>query len=148
MPDRKKTFTCKSCKTDNLLENAMLLHWCSVEVAVKDTVTNSSANEIAAETVASLEEKPLLCKNCTYICDRCKVGGCSKCVKTECCDCSIQMCRKCSDIDDIMCDCFGKCNTCGTDVSRGSGWPCDECGIWNCSDCKKSDKNPCKTTKI
>jgi hypothetical protein len=54
------------------------------------------------------------------------------------------MCRKCSDVDDIMCDCFGKCNTCGTDVSRGSGWPCGECGIWNCRDCKKSDKNPCK----
>jgi hypothetical protein len=43
-----------------------------------------------------------------------------------------------------MCDCFGKCYTCGTDVSRGSGWPCGECGIWNCRDCKKSDKNPCK----
>ncbi len=77
-------------------------------------------------------------------CDRCKVSGCFECVKTECCDCSIQMCRACSNIDDIMCDCFGKCNTCGTDVSRGSGWPCGECGIWNCRDCKKSDKNPCK----
>jgi hypothetical protein len=43
-----------------------------------------------------------------------------------------------------MCDCFGKCNTCGTDVSRGSGWPCGECKIWNCSDCKKSDNNRCK----
>ena len=77
-------------------------------------------------------------------CDRCKVSGCSECVKTECCDCSIQMCRACSDIDDGMCDCYGKCNTCGTDVSRGSGWPCGECRIWNCRDCKKSDKNPCK----
>ena len=77
-------------------------------------------------------------------CDRCKVSGCSECVKTECCDCSIQMCRACSDVDDGMCDCFGKCNTCGTDVSRGSGWPCGECRIWNCRDCKKSDKNPCK----
>jgi hypothetical protein len=54
------------------------------------------------------------------------------------------MCRKCSDVDDVMCDCFGKCNTCGTDVSRGSGWPCGECKIWNCSDCKKSDNNCCK----
>ena len=53
-------------------------------------------------------------------CDRCKVGGCSKCVKTECCDCSIQMCRACSDIDDGMCDCYGKCYTCGTDVSHVS----------------------------
>ena len=77
-------------------------------------------------------------------CDRCKVNGCSKCVKTECCDCSIQMCRACSNIDDVMCDCYGKCNTCGTDVSRGSGWPCGECRIWNCSDCKKSVNNLCK----
>ena len=77
-------------------------------------------------------------------CDICKVIGCYECVKTECCDCCIQLCRKCSDIDDLMCDCFGKCNTCGTDVSRGSGWPCDKCGIWNCSECKKSVKNLCK----
>ena len=77
-------------------------------------------------------------------CERCKVSGCYKCVKTECCDCSIMMCRKCSDIDDGMCDCFGKCNTCGIDVSRGSGWPCNECGIWNCLDCKKSVNNLCK----
>ncbi len=127
---------CVSCKTDILLEDAMLLHWC----VIKDTVASSSEAE---ETVAS-SYQPLLCKNCTYTCDRCKVGGCSKCVQTECCDCSIELCRACSNIDDIMCDCFGKCNTCGTDVSRGSGWPCGECGIWNCSDCKKSDKNPCK----
>ena len=106
------TKKCVSCKTDLLLEDAMLLHWCTVV---------TSANEIAA--VASLEQ-PLLCKNCTYTCDRCKVGGCSQCIKTECCDCSIQLCRKCSDVDDLMCDCFGKCYTCGTDVSRGSGWPC------------------------
>jgi hypothetical protein len=43
-----------------------------------------------------------------------------------------------------MCDCYGKCYTCGTDVSRGSGWSCSECRIWNCRDCKKSVKNPCK----
>jgi hypothetical protein len=54
------------------------------------------------------------------------------------------MCRACSDVDDGMCDCYGKCYTCGTDVSRGSGWPCSECRIWNCRDCKKNDKNPCK----
>jgi len=130
----KKTFTCKSCKTDDIIENVMLLHWCDKEVA----------NEMVAEVISAAEEQPLLCKNCTYICDRCKVGGCNECIKTECCDCSIQLCRKCSDVDDLMCDCFGKCYTCGTDVSRGSGWPCGECGIWNCSDCKKSDKNPCK----
>ena len=125
------TTKCAKCKLDILLENAMLLHWCSeAEAAVEEAVVNL--------------DQPLLCKNCTYTCDRCKVGGCSKCIKTECCDCSIQMCRACSDIDDGMCDCFGKCYTCGTDVSRGSGWPCGECGIWNCSDCKKSDKNPCK----
>jgi hypothetical protein len=124
---------CVSCKTDILLENAMLLHWCEIKEAEVE-----SANEIVAE------DQPLLCKNCTYTCDRCKVGGCSECVKTECCDCSIQLCRVCSDVDDLMCDCFGKCYTCGTDVSRGSGWPCGECGIWNCRDCKKSDKNPCK----
>ena len=127
---------CVSCKNDILLEDAMLLHWCEIN----DTVASSSE---ADENAVGLYQ-PLLCKNCTYICDRCKVGGCSKCVKTECCDCSIELCRACSNIDDIMCDCFGKCNTCGTDVSRGSGWPCGECGIWNCSDCKKSDKNPCK----
>jgi len=125
--EAKKTFTCKSCKTDNILENAMLLHWCDQD-----------------NTSALAESRPLLCKNCTYVCDRCKVSGCNECVKTECCDCSIQLCRKCSDVDDIMCDCFGKCYTCGTDVSRGSGWPCGECRIWNCRDCKKSDKNTCK----
>jgi hypothetical protein len=124
---------CVKCKSDILLENAMLLHWCER----KDTSAE-------AEVVSEAEVQPLLCKNCTYICDRCKVGGCSECVKTECCDCSIQLCRKCSDVDDLMCDCFGKCYTCGTDVSRGSGWPCGECGIWNCRDCKKSDKNSCK----
>ncbi len=134
----KKTFTCKSCKTDDIIENVMLLHWCDKEVAIVNEIVAAVASSSAAE------EQPLLCKNCTYTCDRCKVGGCSQCIKTECCDCSIQMCRKCSDVDDIMCDCFGKCNTCGTDVSRGSGWPCGECGIWNCRDCKKSDKNPCK----
>ena len=133
--EAKKTFTCKSCKTVNFLEDAMLLHWCDQD--------KTSANEIVA-AVASLEKQPLLCKNCTYACDRCKVSGCNECVKTECCDCSIQMCRKCINIDDGTCDCFGKCYTCGTDVSRGSGWPCGECGIWNCRDCKKSDKNTCK----
>jgi hypothetical protein len=124
------TTKCAKCKSDILLEDAMLLHWCEI----KDT----------SEAAVEAEVQPLLCKNCTYTCDRCKVGGCSECVKTECCDCSIQLCRVCSDVDDLMCDCFGKCNTCGTDVSRGSGWPCGECGIWNCRDCKKSDKNPCK----
>ena len=119
------TTKCVSCKTDILLENAMLAHWCE-----------ASSSEAAVP--------PLLCKNCTYTCDRCKVGGCNECVKTECCDCSVMMCRKCSDIDDGKCDCFGKCYTCGTDVSRGSGWPCGECGIWNCPDCKKSDNNLCK----
>jgi hypothetical protein len=126
------TTKCAKCKSDILLENAMLLHWC-----------DTRSSEATKETVVNLEQ-PLLCKNCTYTCDRCKVGGCSECVKTECCDCSIQLCRVCSDVDDLMCDCFGKCYTCGTDVSRGSGWPCGECGIWNCRDCKKSDKNPCK----
>ena len=125
------TTKCAKCKLDILLENAMLLHWCTKETVV-------STNEIVAEA------KPLLCNNCTYTCDRCKVGGCSECIKTECCDCSIQLCHVCSDVDDLMCDCFGKCYTCGTDVSRGSGWPCGECGIWNCSDCKKRDNNPCK----
>ena len=86
-------------------------------------------NEDTSETTVVNLEQPLLCKNCTYTCDRCKVGGCSQCIKTECCDCSIQLCRKCSDVDDLMCDCFGKCYTCGTDVSRGSGWPCNECRI-------------------
>ena len=133
----KNMVKCVSCKTDLLLEDAMLLHWCEI----KDAVVASSSE--AEETVATLYQ-PLLCKNCTYTCDRCKVGGCSKCIKTECCDCSIEICRDCSNIDDFVCDCFGKCNTCGTDVSRGSGWPCSDCGIWNCPDCKKSDKNPCK----
>lgn len=91
---------------------------------------------VSCETDTALEN--------VIACDRCKVGGCSECVKTECCDCCIQLCRACSDIHDGMCDCFGKCNTCGTHVSRGSGWPCGECRIWNCRDCKKSDKNPCK----
>ena len=142
--EAKKTFTCKSCKTVNFLEDAMLLHWCDQDkTSEAETVNSSSANEIVA-AVASLEKQPLLCKNCTYACDRCKVSGCNECVKTECCDCSIQMCRKCINIDDGTCDCFGKCYTCGTDVSRGSGWPCGECGIWNCRDCKKSDKNTCK----
>ena len=126
------TKKCVSCKTEILLEDAMLLHWCEKKDVSEAAVTSEA------------EKQPLLCKNCTYTCDRCKVGGCSQCIKTECCDCSIQMCRKCSDVDDIMCDCFGKCYTCGTDVSRGSGWPCGECGIWNCRDCKKSDKNSCK----
>ena len=45
--DDKKTFTCRSCKTDNLLENAMLLHWCSVEV---------SEAEAEAEAVVNLEK--------------------------------------------------------------------------------------------
>jgi hypothetical protein len=117
---------CVKCKSDILLDDAMLLHWCEI----KD--------------VSEAEEQPLLCNNCTYICDRCKVGGCFECIKTECCDCSIMMCRKCSDVDECTCDCFGKCYTCGTDVSRGSGWPCNECGIWNCSDCKKCDNNSCK----
>ena len=142
----KPTRKCESCKTDILLEDVMLLHWCDQEAVTSEAVTSeavtseavTSANEIVAA------EQPLLCKNCTYTCDRCKVSGCSECVKTECCDCSIQLCRKCSDVDDLMCDCFGKCYTCGTDVSRGSGWPCGECGIWNCSDCKKRDNNSCK----
>jgi hypothetical protein len=138
------TKKCVSCKTDIILENAMLLHWCEIKDASASEIVAAvaSASEIVAEVVNL--EQPLLCNNCTIICDRCKVGGCSKCVNTECCDCSIQLCRKCSDVDDLMCDCFGKCYTCGTDVSRGSGWPCGECGIWNCRDCKKSDKNSCK----
>ena len=133
------TKNCVSCKTELLLENAMLLHWCERKDASANEIVaaDESANEIV------VEEQPLLCKNCTYTCDRCKVGGCRECVKTECCDCCIQLCRVCSD-DDGLCDCFGKCYTCGTDVSRGSGWPCGECGIWNCSDCKKCDNNSCK----
>ena len=87
------TTKCAKCKSDILLENAMLLHWCDKKDTSETTVVNL--------------EQPLLCKNCTYTCDRCKVGGCSECVKTECCDCSIQLCRVCSDVDDLMCDCFG-----------------------------------------
>jgi hypothetical protein len=132
--EEKPICVCNSCKTVILLENAMLLHWCHRKVDVDSVFTLALPSK----------EPPLLCKNCTYTCDRCKVSGCDECVKTECCDCSIQLCRKCSDVDDLMCDCFGKCYTCGTDVSRGSGWPCGECGIWNCRDCKKSDKNHCK----
>lgn len=125
---------CVKCKSDILLDDVMLLHWCEIKYVSESAVASSS----------EAEEQPLLCNNCTYICDRCKVGGCSECVKTECCDCAIMMCRKCSDVDECTCDCFGKCYTCGTDVSRGSGWPCNECGIWNCSDCKKCDNNSCK----
>jgi len=136
--ETKKTFICKCCKTVISLENVMLLHWCGKEEEEEDDCV------FKLDLPTKEKEPPVLCKNCTYTCDRCKVGGCSECVKTECCDCSIMMCIKCSDIDDVMCDCFGKCNTCGTDVSRGSGWPCGECGIWNCPDCKKSDKNPCE----
>ena len=39
------TTKCVKCKTDILLENAMLLHWCTKEVAS--------------------EVQPLLCNNCT-----------------------------------------------------------------------------------
>ena len=45
-----KTFTCKSCKTNDVIENAMLLHWCDKEVA--------SANEIEAAVA------PLLYRYC------------------------------------------------------------------------------------
>ena len=41
------TTKCASCKIDILLEDAMLLHWCTKEVI--------SANEIAA-AVANLEK--------------------------------------------------------------------------------------------
>ena len=108
------TKKCASCKTDILLDNAMLLHWCTKETVVSETVVRETvvretvvSETVVSETDLSLDQ-PLLCKNCTYICDRCKVGGCSECVKTECCDCSIMLCIKCSDVDDLMCDCFGK----------------------------------------
>ena len=42
------TTKCENCKSDILLEDAMLLHWCEI----KDT------SEAAVE-------HPLLCKNCT-----------------------------------------------------------------------------------
>ena len=59
----KPTRKCESCKTDILLEDVMLLHWCDQEAVTSEAVT--SANEIVAA------EQALLCINCTYTCDRC-----------------------------------------------------------------------------
>ena len=125
------TTKCVSCKSDILLEDAMLLHWCNIE-------------DICETEEDKKEAQPLLCKNCTFICDNCKVSGCVKCIKTLCSTCNVSMCSECKNNDNDMCGCYGKCYTCGKDINRAiSGSSYCECGIWSCSDCRKSDKNPC-----
>jgi len=58
-----------------------------------------------------------------------------------CSDCSIVMCNKCNNDDDILCKCYGTCDSCECDINRGSdGWPCMDCHEWLCYDCKMNSE--------
>ena len=62
-------------------------------------------------------------------------------METVCSDCSATLCIKCEIDDDVLCGCYGKCDSCGCDVNRGSdGWPCMDCREWLCNDCKNSSE--------
>ena len=62
-------------------------------------------------------------------------------METVCSDCSATLCSKCEIDDDVLCGCYGKCDSCECDVNRGSdGWPCMDCREWLCNDCKNSSE--------
>ena len=62
-------------------------------------------------------------------------------METVCSDCSATLCIKCEIDDDVLCGCYGKCDSCGCDVNRGSdGWPCMDCREWLCNGCKNSSE--------
>lgn len=58
-----------------------------------------------------------------------------------CSDCCVIMCNTCKEDDDILCGCYGKCDSCNCDVDRGSdGWKCMDCQEWLCDDCKNESE--------
>jgi hypothetical protein len=87
---------------------------------------------------------PLFCKRCTKKCHKCKAKGCKDCVEVACCDCGIRLCVNCTGDDNILCDCYGECSICGTDINRSEdGWPCAACNIWYCNGCRSDSENQC-----
>ncbi len=70
-----------------------------------------------------------------HICMLCKKQ--EPTVKTICCDCSVEWCKRCID-ENEFCKCYGECDSCGKDVNRGeNGWPCSDCKKWLCDDCRE-----------
>ncbi len=93
--------------------------------------------------------RKIKCKNCMEIksepgrckCYSCNTSGCSKCIKTACCDCCVIMCKNCNGNGESNCGCYGNCSSCGNSVDRGNnGWPCIKCKKWYCDYCKHKSK--------
>ena len=65
--------------------------------------------------------------------------------ETVCSDCCVVMCDACKEDDDILCNCYGWCDSCNCSVTRGSdGRRCMDCCDWLCNDCKmKSECSRC-----
>jgi len=57
--------------------------------------------------------------------------------ETVCSDCCVVMCDTCKNDDDILCGCYGRCDSCNRKVNRGSdGRKCRDCQEWLCYKCK------------
>lgn len=62
-------------------------------------------------------------------------------METVCSDCSITLCSTCENNDEVLCKCYGKCDSCECDVNRGEdGWRCMDCQEWLCYSCKHSSE--------
>ena len=84
----------------------------------------------------------VFCKRCTKKCDKCLVRGCKECIEVACSDCGIRLCVNCAGNESILCDCYGECSICGTDLSKGK--PCTACKVRYCNSCISDSENRCK----
>lgn len=68
-------------------------------------------------------------------------------MEVVCGDCSATLCNKCENDDEVLCKCYGTCDSCECEVNRGSdGWRCMDCQEWLCYDCKRTSE--CSTCGI
>ena len=62
-------------------------------------------------------------------------------MEVVCGDCSATLCNKCENDDEVLCKCYGTCDSCECEVNRGSdGRRCMDCQEWLCYDCKRTSE--------
>lgn len=137
------TTECGKCKKSFPTQKMFECEFCNKQYDSDEDYDDSDEGSNNSVKVADDNEpKILLCRRCSDECFVCELRGCEECLRTVCCDCSVSMCKKCRNGDD-MCGCYGNCYWCNREVDRGSdGWPCDECDRWGCRSCRIG--NGCK----
>jgi hypothetical protein len=60
-----------------------------------------------------------------------------------CSDCSVSLCSNCEIDDDVLCGCYGTCDSCDCEINRGShGRKCMDCQEWLCYSCREKSNCP------